>query len=636
MNHFHGALDYIFFFYGFAFLLLAAVCFLLARDKSNRAWRWLAFFGLTHGLNEWLDLLAFTFSDGRFFSSVRLLMMAVSFIFLLEFGRRFAAPAGGRNFSAWLYALLLPLAALGFYYNWGGLNGGVRYALGLTGGLLASRAVCRAAAGQAVRLRRPLLTLAAALGLYALAAGAVVPASDLLPARWLNHASFAALFGFPVQLLRGLLAALAAGSAWLYFIRRSAVDAGAAAAVRKTRIAWTLTASLALALAGGWAATDALGRRAYKDLLRDTENLKTILHNRLADAMLGTDQATAAIAGSPWLPGALVGGAGDRARSESVLDRYCLAHNFSVCYLMNLKGVTVTASNRNTPQSFAGKSYAFRPYFTEAAAGRHGHYLAVGVTTRERGYYASAPVRGPGGKVVGAVVIKRNLNFLGKELRMFPFSFLVSPEGVIFLSSRPELLFRAFHPIPLAGREALSASKQFGKVDFTPVFARDIHNDSVVEFEGEKYHVSHTHVLPAGDTSHASPAHLLDEGWSLISLNSTRPVRMARFAGILMVFTVCTLLLAFFIALNISEGAREAAETLLKLKEEVKTLSGIVPICASCKKIRDDKGYWDKVETYVAAHTEAKFSHGLCPVCAKKLYPQYTDGDAEAAPGEKP
>ncbi len=54
---------------------------------------------------------------------------------------------------------------------------------------------------------------------------------------------------------------------------------------------------------------------------------------------------------------------------------------------------------------------------------------------------------------------------------------------------------------------------------------------------------------------------------------------------------------------------------------EVKTLRGIVPICASCKKIRNDQGFWQQVEVYVSAHTDALFSHGLCPECAGKLYP---------------
>jgi PAS domain S-box-containing protein len=55
---------------------------------------------------------------------------------------------------------------------------------------------------------------------------------------------------------------------------------------------------------------------------------------------------------------------------------------------------------------------------------------------------------------------------------------------------------------------------------------------------------------------------------------------------------------------------------------KIKTLSGMLPICASCKKIRDDKGYWNKIETYIAKHSEAEFSHGICPECAKKLYPE--------------
>ena len=54
---------------------------------------------------------------------------------------------------------------------------------------------------------------------------------------------------------------------------------------------------------------------------------------------------------------------------------------------------------------------------------------------------------------------------------------------------------------------------------------------------------------------------------------------------------------------------------------EVKTLRGFLPICASCKKIRDDKGYWNQLEVYISAHSDASFSHGLCPECARKLYP---------------
>ena len=59
---------------------------------------------------------------------------------------------------------------------------------------------------------------------------------------------------------------------------------------------------------------------------------------------------------------------------------------------------------------------------------------------------------------------------------------------------------------------------------------------------------------------------------------------------------------------------------LQKALSEIKTLSGLLPICASCKKIRDDKGYWNQIELYIRDHTEAEFSHSLCPICAEKLY----------------
>ncbi len=58
---------------------------------------------------------------------------------------------------------------------------------------------------------------------------------------------------------------------------------------------------------------------------------------------------------------------------------------------------------------------------------------------------------------------------------------------------------------------------------------------------------------------------------------------------------------------------------------EIKSLQGIVPICANCKNIRDDKGFWQRVEVYLSDHSNAKFSHGICPDCIKKLYPQYSD-----------
>ena len=69
------------------------------------------------------------------------------------------------------------------------------------------------------------------------------------------------------------------------------------------------------------------------------------------------------------------------------------------------------------------------------------------------------------------------------------------------------------------------------------------------------------------------------------------------------------------------DALEEERRRLQQALDEVRTLRGIVPICANCKKIRDDKGYWNQVEKYVSERTEAQFSHGICPDCVKVLYP---------------
>ncbi|MFH0976381.1 MAG: hypothetical protein V1874_11425 [Spirochaetota bacterium] len=71
---------------------------------------------------------------------------------------------------------------------------------------------------------------------------------------------------------------------------------------------------------------------------------------------------------------------------------------------------------------------------------------------------------------------------------------------------------------------------------------------------------------------------------------------------------------------------KELKKTVKELKlalSEVKTLSGLLPICSSCKKIRDDKGNWTQIEKYIQEHSDADFTHSLCSECIKKLYPDY-------------
>ncbi len=73
---------------------------------------------------------------------------------------------------------------------------------------------------------------------------------------------------------------------------------------------------------------------------------------------------------------------------------------------------------------------------------------------------------------------------------------------------------------------------------------------------------------------------------------------------------------------NLEERVKERTADFKKALEDVKTLSGLLPICAGCKKIRNDTGYWQQIESYISERSDADFSHGICPDCMKRLYPE--------------
>ncbi|THB71182.1 MAG: response regulator [Desulfobulbaceae bacterium] len=70
---------------------------------------------------------------------------------------------------------------------------------------------------------------------------------------------------------------------------------------------------------------------------------------------------------------------------------------------------------------------------------------------------------------------------------------------------------------------------------------------------------------------------------------------------------------------------RRREKELQEALDEIKILRGFLPICANCKSIRDDQGYWNQLETYMSEHSDVKFSHSICPDCVEKLYPEFVN-----------
>jgi len=176
----------------------------------------------------------------------------------------------------------------------------------------------------------------------------------------------------------------------------------------------------------------------------------------------------------------------------------------SVCYLMNATGITVASSNWNTGSSFVGKDYSFRPYFTEAMNDTTGEYFAVGVTTGVRGYYASFPVK-HNDNVIGVAIIKQELDYFETQLEQHVLAFVVSPEGIIFLSSDDALKLMSLWPLSDPVKDGLTASRQLGDGPFAPVLDSVVSDGDEVVYNGKKYLVTITA--------------LNDQGWDIVLLS---------------------------------------------------------------------------------------------------------------------
>jgi len=138
-------------------------------------------------------------------------------------------------------------------------------------------------------------------------------------------------------------------------------------------------------------------------------------------------------------------------------------------YLMTTTGLTISASNWREELTFVGKNFSFRPYFELAMEGREGHYFALGATSKERGYYFSYPVHHAAG-IVGVLVIKMDLSNIEQYWSNQKTQFLVSdPDGVIFITTTPDWLYRGLRPLNQQDMERIKGSLRYGEATIEPL-----------------------------------------------------------------------------------------------------------------------------------------------------------------------
>ena len=211
-------LDYIFFIYGLAFIVLAFVTLALNRiDKDRLPWRWLIHFCFFHGINEWLEMFAISLGDHFSFSLFRLFILGASFACLLEFCRIGLQFLKNIKISPLVIIVLLSISSLGLLDGLQGLCVTIRYTLGLPGAIAAALTLWFFRR-QYYPQSKALVVAVIAFALYAVFTGVIVPSTALYPAVWINQEAFLHVVGLPVQLFRGMLAFIMTLAFWNFYL----------------------------------------------------------------------------------------------------------------------------------------------------------------------------------------------------------------------------------------------------------------------------------------------------------------------------------------------------------------------------------------------------------------------------------
>lgn len=161
------------------------------------------------------------------------------------------------------------------------------------------------------------------------------------------------------------------------------------------------------------------------------------------------------------------------ADANDALEQLAAEVSVAALYVMDYTGHTLAASNWQTPGSFVGQNYAFRPYFADAMRLGRGRYFGVGVTTGQPGYFLAAQVRDANGSALGVVAAKLELGAMAQGWQAAGDSLLLTDaKGVIFLSSRAEWTYHTLTPLDPMTLEALRSSQQYATLPIQPAALR--------------------------------------------------------------------------------------------------------------------------------------------------------------------
>jgi PAS domain S-box-containing protein len=296
------------------------------------------------------------------------------------------------------------------------------------------------------------------------------------------------------------------------------------------------------ATAGGVLYYSALRQAAFTEAERQAVANTELIHRSLSSLLREHRKTVVTLAGISALQQALLFDHPDSIyHANVVLDHFAGTLDADVCYLMNRQGLTIASSNRKEKDSFVGYNFAFRPYFQQALKGELGGYLALGATSAKRGIYHSYPIYSdPEEQPIGVAVIKSSIERAEKVLGLPEENvvLITDPNGLIFISNRPQWLFRFAWQLPPEKVEQLASLRQFGSGPWEWAGLQKIDDNHITDRQGKR-HLMHQAQLK------------LFPGWRIIHLREMRAISQSVSGPLLRIVGPAIMVLCVLIGISV-------------------------------------------------------------------------------------